>query len=171
MSDRATFVNEEQALAALEALGFSQNQEDTEKRSREFLIGSLLAAIEGAAWQDIDRADLHQVHEGYMKMLLALAGNTPLEAARAWVLLLNDRLNRTAVELHEAAEGDGRMFVDVAGPAMLVASNLMQALNHDEITEPMMQETISTAEGNLKKARGAIGEVKQTLRKQGFQLD
>lgn len=166
--DDELFIEADQARAALQALGLSGLSEDA---GRAFLLGALLALVESAAWQDLDRSELPVAHEGYMSTLVALSGDDLQAAARVWVSVLNDRLNRTAVELNEATEGNGRMFVDVAGPAMLVAANLMALLNHSDLSEDRMRETIAMADGNLKMARRNLGQLRDTLRSQGFKLD
>jgi hypothetical protein len=150
-----SFITESQALAALEALGFQRDPADTEKHGLPFHVGALLATAEAAAWQDINRMDLAELHEGYLLMLMHLTGQNPRETARAWVLLIQDRLNRTGIELNEATEGEGRMFVEVAGPAMFVASNLMNVLNNTEVSGDTMRATIRQVETELKKARWA----------------
>lgn len=165
-----TLIDQRQAQAALEALGITRNPDDTQKHSVEFLIGSLLALTEAAAWQDIDRPALPVVQDGYASVLALLAGHDPRETARAWVLILNDRLNRTALELREATEGEGRIFVDVAGPAMLVASNMMNVLNTSTVDQKTLQQTIATAERNLASAHKAFDALKEALRGQGFQI-
>jgi hypothetical protein len=154
--------------AALEALGLGRP--DLEDKDPAFLIGALLAFAEAAAWNDLDRGELPVAHEGYMSVLLALAGNDLEGAARGWSVVLNDRLNRTALELQEATEGNGRVFVEVAGPAMLVAANLLNVLNHSALTADMVQEMIKTADGNLKTARRNLGHLRDFLTREGFSL-
>ncbi len=165
------FFDENQAVAALEALGFTPDPADTEKRGVPFQIGALLALAEAAAWQDIDRMDLVELHSGYVTMLINLTGSDPQDVARAWAVMINGRLNRTAIEVNEATEGDARMFVDVAGPAMLAASNLMAVLNDSEVPREKMRATIAQADDNLKKARKSLAETKVKLRKMGIAID
>lgn len=102
--------------------------------------------------------------------LIAVAGDDPRHAARAWSLLLRDRLSRTAVELHEATKGSGRMFIDVAGPALLVAANLLNVLNQQALTQEQLRETIEAADGNLTTARSNLGLLRERLRREGFDL-
>ncbi|GAA4209162.1 hypothetical protein GCM10022252_75270 [Streptosporangium oxazolinicum] len=161
-------ITADQAIAALAALGVSQ-ADDAEKPSTAFLVGSLLALVEGAFWQDLNRSDLLDAHVGYMAVVSALASSEE-GAARGWAVLLNDRINRTAIEVQEATEGNGRAFIEVAGPAMLVAANLLNVLNHHALTQELMAETIATADHNLKVARRNLGALRGSLRGDGFDL-
>ncbi len=162
------FLSEEQLRHAVKALGIT-DESDT-SRSRAYLLGALLALVETACYHDLDRVDLPVAHDGYLGALLALSGEDPQACARAWALVLNDRLNRTAVDLNDATDGSGRMFIEVAGPAMLAAANLLNVLNHTGLTEQVMRDTIAYADGNLKTARRNLGQLRETLRRQGFQL-
>jgi hypothetical protein len=62
------------------------------------------------------------------------------------------------------------MFIEVAAPAMLVAANLLNVLNHTGLTQDVMRETIAYAEHNLRAARRSLAALRETLRRQGFQL-
>lgn len=164
-------INNKDLQNALDVLGLKRNPLDGGTRSREFLIGSLLAIAENLAYEGLDRADLGIAQDGYMTVLAYLSGHDPAALARGWAVLLNSRLNRTAVELNEATEGDGRMFTDVAGPAMLVASNILYALNHGALDQTMIQNMMTTAEGNITKTVDAFAALKKSLRELGFKLD
>lgn len=164
-------INGKDLQRALDVLGFKRNPLDREKRSREFLIGALLAVAENLAYEGIDRADLGVAQDGYMTAVAFLSGFDEAVMARGWAVLLNSRLNRTAIELNEATEGDGRMFTDVAGPAILVASNILYALNHGALDQTMIQNMMGTAEGNVTKTVDAFAALKKSLRELGFKLD
>ncbi|MEU8516357.1 hypothetical protein AB0C76_32960 [Kitasatospora sp. NPDC048722] len=159
----------EQLRTALAALGFSNLGDHPGGSDRVFLLGALLAMAETHS-RKLERTELDKAAEGFLSVLIAYAGGDPRGAARGWAVVLGDRINRTAVELHEAVDGEGRMFTDVAGPAMLVASNLLNLLNRSEIDQETVTSTIAYADQNLKAARKNLGEMREQLRRQGFKL-
>jgi len=67
-------------------------------------------------------------------------------------------------------DGGGRAFTNVAGPAMLVAANLLNLMNRSQIDQETLAKTIETADRNLKLARKNLGEMREELRRQGLKL-
>ncbi|MFB7669030.1 hypothetical protein ACFC1R_34825 [Kitasatospora sp. NPDC056138] len=154
---------------ALSALGVHGLEHHLGSDDPVFLLGALLAVTETQAGQ-LDRTELPKAFEGFLQVLLALAGNDPRGAARGWAVVLGDRLSRTAVELYAAVDGGARVVTKVAGPAMLVASSLLNLVNHAEVDQETLSKTIGMAERNLSMACSNLGEMRKTLRQQGFQL-
>ncbi|GAA2613019.1 hypothetical protein SMC26_14350 [Actinomadura fulvescens] len=157
----------EQCLAMLDIIG--ARSPDAGTRRPSFLMGILLCFLENGL-HGLDRTELRLAAAGYADAVVELTGGQPAQARRGWAVLINARLNRTAIELQEATEGTGSIFVDVAGPAMLVASNLMNVLNHRTLTEEEIRATVATAEGNLQTLHRNFDLLKDTLRDRGVQL-
>lgn len=157
------FVTAAGARAALECLGAKGLPDDL---THGQLIGMLLAVAETSARHDHDRADVEQFHDGYTSALIATCedGN-PWQAAQKWIVLLNDRLNRTAVELYQATEGSGRVFIEVAGPALTAASNVLVMLNSDDMDADKARTVLDSADAHLKLARAALGEARKAVRR------
>lgn len=156
------FITEAGARAALECLGAKGLPDDI---GHGELVGMLLAVAETSARYDHDRADVAQFHTGYINALIATSQGDPYKAAQEWIVLLNDRLNRTALELHEAVEGTGRPFIDVAGPALLAASNVLVMLNTADLDADKARTVLDSADAHLKMARAAIGEARRLVRR------
>lgn len=159
----------EQLRGALAALGFADLDDHPGCDDPVFLLGALLAVAETHS-RELERTELPRAAEGFLAVMMAYAGGDVHGAARGWAVVLNDRLNRTAVELYEAVDGEGRMFTDVAGPAMLVAGNLLNLVNRTEIDQDTLVKTIGGADHNLKTARKNLGALRETLRRQGFKF-
>lgn len=157
------FVTAAGARAALECLGAKGLPDDL---THGQLIGMLLAVAETSARYDHDRADVNEFHDGYTLALIAMAPpDEPIRAAQEWIVLLNDRLNRTALELNEAVEGTGRPFIDVAGPALLAASNILVMLNSDDLDADKAATVLDSADAHLKLARASLGEARKLVRR------
>lgn len=156
------FVTTAGARAALECLGAKGLADDL---THGQLIGMLLAAVETSARYDHNRADVAEFHDGYIQALIATAQGDPYKAAQEWITLLNDRLNRTALELHEATEGSGRIFIEVAGPALVAASNVLVMLNTADLDWDKARAVLNTADNHLKLARAAIGEARKAVQR------
>lgn len=164
--DQGLLITTEQASSALAELGHASVCERGDGIPTDaYLLGALLAAVE-AACQDLRLSRLRDVGTGYLAMLLELAGHDGQAAARWWAVMLNDRLNRTALELPEALAVHDRMFVEVAGPAMLVAANLLNVINHADRTPELLDRTITTASNNLEAARSNFDLLRDALRRQ-----
>ncbi len=156
---------------ALEALGLKRNPLDHTEYPAAFLLGSLSAAVESLTHNQVESGDVHLVHEGYMQVLAA-ANVDDVAAARSWMVLIGDRLNRTSFELRIASEGDAsKLFTDVVGPAMLLAANLVNAMNRAELDQDVIGKTVAMTERNLAALTDGFDTLKKSLREFGFQLD
>jgi hypothetical protein len=155
--------------AALMALGFPADDGEFKDASAAMLLGALLALVEIGTKETAapDRTRLPEIDHGYMEVILE-AEPDPHGAAARWMGLLVDRLNRTGVELHEATEG-ARQVVDIAGPMLLSAANLLNLVN-TEISQDLAKNALDIADGNLKRARANVGEMRRDLRRMGFQV-
>lgn len=174
MSDEAIepVASVEQLRAAIAALGLQRGDalaKQSEDDERAYLLGVLLTIVEEGL-RDLDRAQLPLAQAGQADTFLAFANGDPGGAGRGWAVHVNQRLNRTAIELQEATEGNGRMFIEVAGAAMLVAANIMNVLNHSGAPVEMFREMFQVADGNLKAARRNLGLLREQLRKDGMPL-
>lgn len=170
--ESAPIITTEQAWQMLAILGIrpQSGQEDRpEAQEPAFAVGLLLALAEAQA-REFDRAELPVLHAGYIDAVIALAGGDPEGAGRGWAALLNDRLNRTVIELAEATEGTGRGFIEVAGPALAVAANMLALLNKHGSTVEEFRHMLTTADGNLKSARRNLGALREQFRKDGMPL-
>lgn len=158
----------EQLRYALEAFGIKRIDGKTiDQHEHAFGIGVLMAMAELVA-QDLDRADEISAAEGYSCALIN-ATRSPEEAAVAWARLVNQRLNRTALEMKEAMVGDGEAFSHVAGPAMLIASNTMAVAN-SELDEDRAKELVAYLAHNLKQLRSNFGILCSFLRSRGYRV-
>jgi hypothetical protein len=161
----------EHLQVALDALGLHRNPEDTHAYSAAFLLGSLSAVVESLTHNQVTSGEVHEVHEGFMQVLAATSADD-VAAGRSWMVLLGDRLNRTAFELQIASEGDAtKAFTDVIGPAMLIAANLVNAMNRGELDQDAIRTTVAMTERNLAKLTDGFDTLKKSLREFGFQLD
>lgn len=156
---------------ALGALGLKRNPLDTNEYPAAFLLGSLSAVVESLTHNHVGPGDVHLVHEGYMQVLAATSADE-VAAARSWMVLLGDRMNRTSFELQIATEGDAsRLFADVIGPAMLIAANLVNAMNRGELDQDVITKTVAMTERNLTAVTDGFDRLKKSLREFGFELD
>lgn len=165
----APMLNAQQLRAALQTLGAQEPHPDDDTAGNEavYLLGVLLALVETAFYRDIDRADLMAANDGYTAMLSGLSGHDPQVIRRGWALLLQDRLNRTALALGEATD-EGEMLTGVIGPSMLVAANMLNVVNQRDMAPDMVTNVFNTADRNLQIAHRTLGEVRAVFRANGF---
>lgn len=153
------------ALAALGLTGTADNA------SRAYLLGALLAVTEAMFNEDdFDRTLIADAHEGYVDALIPMAGGNLDEAGLLWINALISRINRTGIEIWEGvAPGDGKAFLEVAGPAMYAASNILTMTNTPQDSDHV-RKAIASADDNLKTARKNLGELRTLLRQHGMQI-
>ncbi|MGK4585194.1 hypothetical protein ACSMTC_35165 [Kitasatospora sp. HPMI-4] len=154
---------------ALSALGVRGLEEQPVGGDPVFLLGVLLALTETHVGR-LERIDLLKVFEGFMSALMAFSGDDPHKAAQCWAVVLGNRINRTSVELHTGVAGEGKLFTDVADPAMLVAADLLSLVNRSRIDQETLARTLTVIEDNLSAARRKLETMREALREQGFDL-
>ncbi|GAA3087442.1 hypothetical protein GCM10017600_68950 [Streptosporangium carneum] len=103
----------------------------------------------------------------YMDMLVGLGGGDPQQVRRGWALLLQERINRTALTLREATD-EGEILVGVIGPSMLVAANMLNVVNRRNMVPDMVAQVFDTAERNLEAVHNTLSEVREIFRERAF---
>lgn len=163
-------ITAERLKNALTALGIPERDIADSPSANEpaYLLGILLALVE-TTLNRVDRAELLAMNNGFMDALSGFANGNPQLARQGWALLLQERINRTALTLGEAIDdGEGKMLEGVMGPSMLIAANMLAVVNRRNMDPELVAKAFNTAENNLETARQNLSKVRAIFRERAF---